>query len=185
MLATAATYVAKTRHTRIVADSSIRLRSAFRSRTIGSMTHALLIALLLVAAATGAAAQGTTCTPTPPDMLGPFYKPNAPERARTGSGIVVSGFVRSAKGCAALPGAQVEWWSADERGEYRDELRATQRADAQGRFSYETVSPGRYPGRPPHLHVRITAPNHKPLVTQLYPTPNQHQITTDFVLLPN
>lgn len=149
------------------------------------MTHALLIALLVLGAFRGAVAQDKTCTPTPPDMLGPFYKPNAPERARTGTGIVVTGVVRSAKDCAALPGAQVEWWSADERGEYRDELRATQRADAQGRFAYETVSPGRYPGRPPHLHVRITAPNHKPLITQLYPQPTQRSLTTDFVLAPN
>jgi protocatechuate 3,4-dioxygenase beta subunit len=169
----------------MLADSSIRLRSPRDARTIDPMTHALLIALLVLGAFTGSVAQDKTCTPTPPDMLGPFYKPNAPERARTGNGIVVTGFVRSAKDCTALPGAQVEWWSADERGEYRDELRATQRADAQGRFTYETVSPGRYPGRPPHLHVRITAPNHKPLITQLYPHPTQHSITTDFVLLPN
>jgi len=116
-------------------------------------------------------------------MLGPFYKPDAPERARTGTGLVVAGAVRSAKGCAPLPGARVEWWSADERGEYRDDLRATQHADAQGRFTYETVSPGRYPGRPPHLHVKITAPNHKALVTQLYPRDGQQTISTDFVLL--
>ena len=124
MLATAATYVAKTRQTRIVADSSIRLRSAHDARTIDAMRHALLIVLLVLGLWTGAVAQDKTCTPTPPDMLGPFYKPNAPERARTGTGIVVTGFVRSAKDCAVLPGAQVEWWSADERGEYRDELRA-------------------------------------------------------------
>ena len=147
------------------------------------MVRALVAFLLLLGAATSAPAQQRSCAPTAPDMLGPFYKPNAPERARTGAGIIVTGVVRSAKDCAALPGARVEWWSADERGEYRDELRATQHADAQGRFAYETVSPGRYPGRPPHLHVRITAPNHKPLVTQLYPQPSQRNITTDFILI--
>ena len=151
-------------------------------RTIEAMLRAVLVVVLLIAASTTAPAQERACAPTPPDMLGPFYKPNAPERSRTGSGVVVAGTVRSAKGCTALPGARVEWWSADERGEYRDELRATQHADAQGRFTYETVSPGRYPGRPPHLHVRITAPNHKPLITQLYPQPNQRTITTDFIL---
>jgi protocatechuate 3,4-dioxygenase beta subunit len=146
----------------------------------------MLLALLLLGGVAGpAAAQTPACPPTRPDMLGPFYKPDAPERARTGSGIVVTGAVRSTKGCAPLPGARVEWWSADERGEYRDDLRATQHADAQGRFTYETVAPGRYPGRPPHLHVKITAPNHKPLVTQLYPTQGQRSITSDFVLLPD
>ena len=146
------------------------------------MTRGLAILGILLCAWTSAAAQERVCTPTPPDGLGPFYKPNAPERARTGTGIVVTGAVRSAKGCAALPGARVEWWSADERGQYRDELRATQHADAQGRFTYETVAPGRYPGRPPHLHVRISAPGHKTLVTQLYPHPTQRSITTDFIL---
>jgi protocatechuate 3,4-dioxygenase beta subunit len=159
------------------------LRSGRRVRTIEPMMHAMLVVALIVAAWAPVAAQERTCAPTAPDMLGPFYKPNAPERARTGAGLVVTGAVRSAKGCAALPGARVEWWSADERGEYRDELRATQHTDAQGRFTYETVPPGRYPGRPPHLHVRVTAPNHKPLVTQLYPQPNQRSITTDFVLI--
>jgi protocatechuate 3,4-dioxygenase beta subunit len=151
-------------------------------RTIDPMMRALVMLLLLLGASTSAAAQQRSCAPTAADMLGPFYKPNAPERAKTGTGIIVTGSVRSAKDCATLPGARVEWWSADERGEYRDELRATQHADAQGRFTYETISPGRYPGRPPHLHVRITAPNHKPLITQLYPQPSQHNIATDFIL---
>jgi protocatechuate 3,4-dioxygenase beta subunit len=154
-------------------------------RTIDPMTRALVVLLLLLGASTSAAAQPRSCAPTAPDMLGPFYKPNAPERAKTGTGIVITGAVRSAKDCATLPGARVEWWSADERGEYRDELRATQHADAQGRFTYETISPGRYPGRPPHLHIRITAPHHKPLITQLYPQSSQRSITSDFILLPD
>jgi protocatechuate 3,4-dioxygenase beta subunit len=161
------------------------LISVGRVRTINGMTRWLAVLAVCAGLVAPAAAQTPACAPTRPDMLGPFYKPDAPERARTGSGIVVSGAVRSTRGCAPLPGARVEWWSADERGEYRDALRATQHADAQGRFSYETVSPGRYPGRPPHLHIKITAPNHKPLVTQLYPRENQRSLTTDFVLIPD
>ena len=139
-----------------------------------------LIAILLAAPA---AAQAPACAPTKPDMLGPFYKTGAPERAATGRGLVVTGTVRSAKGCGALAGATLEWWSADGRGEYSDDLRATQRSDADGRFNYETVSPGRYPGRPPHVHVKVSAPGHRPLVTQLYPRDGQQALTTDFVLV--
>ncbi len=51
------------------------------------------------------------------------------------------------------------------------------------RFRYETVSPGRYPGRPPHLHVKIGAPGHRTLVTQLYPQDGQRAIATDLVLV--
>jgi len=123
------------------------------------------------------------CTPTRPDAEGPFYKPDAPERARTGQGLVVSGTVRSASGCDPRPGARIEWWSANPRGQYDDEHRATQRANAEGRYRYETDFPGRYPGRPPHLHVRVIAPGHEILITQLYPTPGQTSLTVDFVLI--
>jgi protocatechuate 3,4-dioxygenase beta subunit len=142
-------------------------------------TFAVLAVVLILAAP--ASAQ-RPCTPTPPDSLGPFYTPNAPERASTGRGIAVSGVVRSAAGCAPLSGARIEWWSADGKGEYQDALRATQRADAEGRYRYETVAPGRYPGRPPHLHVRVSAPGHRTLVTQLYPRDGQRTIESDFVL---
>lgn len=145
----------------------------------------VLVVLALVGGLVGSAAGQPACAPTRPDMLGPFYRPNAPARARTGSGLVVSGAVRSTKGCTPLPGARVEWWSADERGEYRDALRATQHTDAEGRFTYETVAPGRYPGRPPHLHVRVSAPGHKTLVTQLYPEDGQRTLESDFVLIPD
>ena len=149
-------------------------------RGVARVVLALVLVLALPAAAT---AQPTSCTPSKPDMLGPFYKPDAPERAATGQGLVVSGTVRSAKGCAPLRGAQLEWWSADGRGEYHDELRATQKTGADGAFRYETVSPGRYPGRPPHLHVKISAPGHRTLVTQVYPRDGQRALATDFVLV--
>jgi protocatechuate 3,4-dioxygenase beta subunit len=140
------------------------------------------IVLLLTAVATAPAGGQGSCSPTRPDMLGPFYKPDAPVRSRTGDGLVVTGIVRSAATCAPLPGARIEWWSADTGGEYRDSLRATQTTGADGRYRYETVFPGLYPGRPPHLHVRLSAPGHRVLVTQVYPKPGDRTITLDFVL---
>jgi protocatechuate 3,4-dioxygenase beta subunit len=67
-------------------------------------------------------------------------------------------------------------------GEYDGAHRATQRAGAEGRYRYETSVPGRYPGRPPHVHVRVSAPGHRTLVTQLYPRDGQTEMHTDFVL---
>jgi protocatechuate 3,4-dioxygenase beta subunit len=125
----------------------------------------------------------STCTPTRPDDEGPFYKPNAPERATTGSGLLVTGTVRSASGCGPLAGARIEWWSINPRGTYDDDHRATQRVDNDGRFRYETDFPVRYFGRPPHLHIRISAPGHRTLITQLYPKPGQTSLTVDFVLV--
>jgi protocatechuate 3,4-dioxygenase beta subunit len=149
------------------------------------MTPRLVLGMLLTAlvlTATLPPAAATACPPTAPDMLGPFYTPNAPVRSRTGDGLTVHGAVRSTRDCAALPGATLEWWSADGKGEYQDRLRATQATDAQGNFRYVTESPGRYPGRPPHLHVKISAPGHRTLVTQVYPKANQKDIAQDFVL---
>ena len=124
------------------------------------------------------------CTPTPRDTPGPFYTPNAPERDHTGQGFVVSGTVRSTVACRPLGGARLEWWSANPQGEYDDAHRATQGAAADGRYRYETDIPGRYPGRPVHLHLRVTAPGHRPLITQIYPQPKQHTLSLDLVLEP-
>jgi len=139
--------------------------------------------LALVVAAPLAALAQPACRPTAPDALGPFYVPGAPARTATGRGLAVTGVVRSAAGCAPLAGATLEWWSADAAGDYGAAHRATQRADAEGRYRYETTFPGRYPGRPPHLHVRVSARGHRVLVTQLYPARGQAALAQDFVLV--
>jgi protocatechuate 3,4-dioxygenase beta subunit len=126
----------------------------------------------------------SACVPTRPDSLGPFYEPNAPERDSTGQGLVISGVVRSARDCHPLEGARIEWWSANSRGDYDAAHRATQKASADGHYQYTTDFPGRYPGRPPHLHVRVTAPGHRTLVTQVYPQPAQTSLSVDLVLIP-
>jgi protocatechuate 3,4-dioxygenase beta subunit len=125
------------------------------------------------------------CAPTRPDAEGPFYRPNAPQRDSTGRGLVVSGVVRSTADCRPVTGARLEWWSANSGGRYDDEHRATQRADAEGRYRYETDFPAGYGFfRRPHLHVRVTAPGHEMLVTQLYPQRGQTALELDFVLIP-
>lgn len=143
--------------------------------------------VLLALGATGlsgfaAPAAGADCPPTRPDMLGPFYEAGAPERDRTGQGLVVQGVVRSVAGCAPLAGARIEWWSAGPRGEYDAAHRATQLSGADGAYRYETDPPPAYGGRPPHLHVRVSAPAHRTLVTQVYPRPGQREIAFDLVL---
>ena len=148
------------------------------------MTRVLASAALILLATLSARAEGQpACAPTRPDMLGPFYEPDAPERSVTGRGLTVTGRVSAAKGCAPLPAARIEWWSAGPRGDYDAEHRAAQRVDGAGRYRYETDFPGRYPDRPLHIHVRVTAPGHRPLVTQLYPRPGQAHIDMDFVLV--
>jgi protocatechuate 3,4-dioxygenase beta subunit len=143
---------------------------------------ALAAAIALVCSAGGPVA-AQSCPPTKPDSLGPFYVPNAPERSKTGQGLTVSGHVRSAVGCAPIAGARIEWWSANTSGEYDEAHRASQMTDTDGRYRYETDTPGRYPGRPPHLHLRISAPGHRTLVTQLYPKAGDTAIQVDLVIV--
>ncbi len=155
-----------------------------RSGAVGIvLTTVGLLSLAPIGGAASAVAQ-TVCAPTRADMLGPFYVAGAPARERTGQGLVVTGSVRSAGACAPVPGARLEWWSVNPKGEYDDAHRATATAGAEGRYRYETDPPIGYTGRPPHLHVRVSAPGHRVLVTQLYPRASQTAIETDFVLVP-
>ena len=131
----------------------------------------------------GALAQGS-CTPTPPDSEGPFYTPGAPERVQTGRGLVVLGTVRSVKGCGPIPGARMERWQANPEGSYDDAHRASMQSDAAGRYRFETDVPRRYFGRPPHIHLKVFAPAHRPLTTQLYLRPGQTEATFDLILIP-
>jgi protocatechuate 3,4-dioxygenase beta subunit len=116
-------------------------------------------------------------------MLGPFYEPNAPVRSSVGKGYVLSGTVRSAAGCAAIPGARVELWLAGPNG-YDDAHRATVVADAEGRYRFESERPGPYERRPPHIHVRVAHPGYETLVTQHYAAQGAGDGTFDLVLTP-
>lgn len=142
----------------------------------------LLMPLLIgLAAATGGSKE--KCEPTAPGPLGPFYKPHAPERASVGQGYVLSGVVKSAT-CRPISGAQLEFWLAGPDGNYDDAHRATVFSDDSGGYRFESNFPPKYSFRPPHIHMRISAPGYKTLVTQHYPQEGQSQGTFDLVLEP-
>lgn len=129
-------------------------------------------------------ASATGCTPTAADALGPFYQPNAPERSSTGQGLILTGTVRAMPACTPLGTARLEWWAANTQGDYDAAHRATQAVESTGAYRYTTDFPGVYPGRPPHLHLRVTAPGYRTLVTQVYPQAGQTEMTFDIVLVP-
>ena len=147
------------------------------------LVAALLAAPLLAARATGAPealALTPACDdgddPTPPQTAGPFYLPNAPERRdlaadRPGARPMTVGGLVLDRACRPLPGAIVELWHCDETGAYDTtgfRLRGWQRADAAGRWWFDTIEPGLYPGRTRHVHLRAQRAGRRPLVTQLY-----------------
>lgn len=125
-----------------------------------------------------------SCPPTQEDMLGPFYTPGAPTRAVFGEGYMLEGIVRSSNGCVPIPGAIVEVWMAGPDGEYRDEYRATLSSDTNGYYRFEGPFPPPYSGRPSHIHLRITAPGYRALVTQHYPQNGIPSASFDLVLQP-
>ncbi len=124
------------------------------------------------------------CEPTRPDMLGPFYEPDAPVRTSVGSWYVLSGAVLGADGCEPVSDARIEFWLANPRGEYDDAHRATVLAGERGRYRFESNVPVSYGGRPPHIHLRVSAPGYRDLVTQHYPDAGQREANFDLVLKP-
>jgi protocatechuate 3,4-dioxygenase beta subunit len=114
--------------------------------------------------------------PTPEQTEGPYFTPNSPERhslvedGMKGDRIAIAGFVLDRR-CRPVAGALLDLWHADSDGEYDNQgyrLRGHQFTDAQGLFLFETIVPGRYPGRTRHYHVKVQAPRQDILTTQLY-----------------
>ena len=73
--------------------------------------------------------------------------------------------------CKPVANALLDFWHCDEAGDYDNRgfrYRGHVLADAQGRYSLETIVPGEYPGRTRHIHVKVQAPGGRVLTTQLY-----------------
>jgi protocatechuate 3,4-dioxygenase beta subunit len=115
--------------------------------------------------------------PTAWNEIGPFYKRLAPNQAQLrgpndpGLPVRIGGGVFNTRG-DRVPGAKLEIWQADHLGLYDLDgyrFRSTLVADAKAQYEFESVMPGHYPGRVcQHVHYIVTAPGHRPLITQLY-----------------
>lgn len=130
-------------------------------------------------------------TPTTAQTEGPFFKAGSPERASllgpgiTGTTLVVTGFVLT-RSCRPLAGAKVDFWQANAQGAYDNSgfnLRGHHFTDAQGRYRLETISPAEYPGRTPHIHVKVTPSGGTTLTSQLY-VPDQARNASDSIFRP-
>ncbi|MFN2468244.1 MAG: intradiol ring-cleavage dioxygenase [Gaiellaceae bacterium] len=144
---------------------------------------AVAAAVALTAAAPAWPQGGKRCTPTRADSLGPFYVANAPVRAKTGTGHVLTGTVRSSRNCGKIARAKVEFWHAGPAGEYGPRWRATLFSTAAGTYRFQSINPPPYGGRPRHIHIRVSAAGFRTLVTQYYPTEGQTRGRFDLVLV--
>src|SRR5688572_23026537 len=114
--------------------------------------------------------------PTAAQTEGPFFKTSSPKRtslietATKGTRLSLVGLVMT-RSCKPVPNALIDFWQADDSGEYDNvtfRLRGHQFASATGTYRLDTIVPGLYPGRTRHIHVKVQAPNQRPLTTQLY-----------------
>ena len=124
------------------------------------------------------------CRPTEPDMIGPFYKAGAAVRSSVGKGYLLKGVVRSSADCTPIRGAKIEFWLAGPDGEYDDNHRGIVYAGNTGAYRFESPYPGPYYGRPPHIHIRVTAEGFRNLVAQHYPKKGETVFPLDLVLVP-
>lgn len=129
---------------------------------------------------------------TPAQTEGPFYPLSRPAGQVTdllhgangalaeGVPLELAGQVLARDG-TAMAGAVVEIWQCDARGVYRHPRAPRQdQADPAFRgfgraltgpdaaFSFTTIVPVAYPGRPPHIHVKVFSAGREVLTTQLY-----------------
>ena len=126
----------------------------------------------------------TKCEPTPADYLGPFYKAGAPVRSRVGKGYQLTGLVISSADCLPIAEAVIELWLTGPDGSYDDDHRATIFSNCSGQYQFESNFPPAYSGRPPHIHIQVSANGFNTLATQHYPAAGQKAGEFEIVLLP-
>lgn len=131
-------------------------------------------------------------SPTPSQMLGPFY----PLRPDAGAGwdltttdgkgraqgkpLTLVGRVFDTNG-RPQAGLLLEIWQTNAHGRYHHphddspapldpQFRSYGRAttDADARYRFVTIQPVAYPGRTPHVHFRVSRAGRERLVTQMY-----------------
>lgn len=128
--------------------------------------------------------------PTEKNILGPYHRKGAPFRTKLsaadepGEVLIVRGQILNTDE-EPLKGAIVDIWQANAAGRYDNDdpqkppdpdrflLRGQMKTDAQGRYEFESVVPGRYTVgqgqyRPRHIHYIVSVPGYVPLTTQLY-----------------
>lgn len=139
------------------------------------------------------AARAAGLVPTPAQTEGPFYPAGFPAdmdndlvqvrgaSARAmGQVLHLEGRVIGIDG-GGRPGALVEIWQCDAQGIYdHPGQRGRERrdaafqgygrmiVDAQGRYSFRTLKPVAYPGRTPHIHLKVSTGDGRRLTSQFY-----------------
>ena len=128
-------------------------------------------------------ASANVCPATQNDVEGPYYLPDAPFRTEIstpdepGMRIIIKGSVLETDCNTPLKDALIEVWQTDTEGRYYYleegyRLRGQMKSDKNGFYEFRSINPGRdrvgsgY--RPAHIHIKVSHPGYRTLVTQLY-----------------
>jgi catechol 1,2-dioxygenase len=125
-------------------------------------------------------------TPTTTDILGPYYRPDAPIRTNinpqgyTGELLHLRGAIFEYDGKTPFQNCLIEVWQCDHNQVYdntSDEYRyrGSQKTARDGQYHFITAQPVPYPAasnsniyRPAHIHMRLSGEKQQDLITQIY-----------------
>lgn len=169
-----------------------------RNLLFGISASAVLMPLPAVSAARRILTPAGTEGPFYPDKM-PLHVDNDLVTIAPGSEIRAKGEVFHLFGRVLSPdgtprrGFRVEIWQCDANGIYQhsgDRGRGTfdphfqgfgfTTTNAIGAYRFRTITPVSYPGRTPHIHFKVKAPNRREFTSQLY-LAGHRQNTDDFL----
>jgi len=109
------------------------------------------------------------------DAEGPYYKADAPLKSvieTKGTPLIIEGTILTGLACnTPVAQAIVDIWHCDDSGTYDLQgyrCRGHVKTDSSGKYTFTTIFPPAYGGRPRHIHFKIRAKGMKELTTQLY-----------------
>lgn len=149
------------------------LRGGARVPLVTALTSRLLVAtaiagtLGLVGSGSAESRAAPSCRPTLSQGAGPFLTNHAavPRRSRIGRGHVLIGRVLRYPDCVPLRGAAVELWQESPNGQYNRRGHAGIVTGRAGTFRFVGPVPPAGSGRPPHIHIRVSAAGYEDVVT--------------------
>jgi hypothetical protein len=129
--------------------------------------------------------QTAACRPSPSLGGGPFTTTGGsfPKRSRIGRGHVLTGRVLRFPGCAPIKGAVVDFWQESPNGVYDRRGQASVVTGRNGTFRFEGPRPPAGGGRPPHIHLRVTAGGYADFVTTYFLRPGEKSGRITIVLV--
>lgn len=128
-------------------------------------------------------------TQTPETPEGPYYKAGSPKtntlfkEGIPGEKLELKGQVFDTD-CQPLKNVWLDFWQANGEGQYDLQgfnLRGHQYTDDSGKYSLETVVPGKYTRRTPHIHVKLRANENSPVITSQLFFPGLATNKADFI----